>query len=518
MVDGCMSRRFLRALPFALFAFPAAACGAKFEAKADPTDAGVSSDAADAMPPDGPDDGALQRPDVVDAPSESSPCAQRCNGACTDTQHDAANCGICGVACAQGYACDRGVCGNAVVQLSTYSETVCALVAAGDVYCWGINTSGQVGDGTKQARSTPTLVAKDTTGARFGDVAEVAVGAAHVCARKRDGSLWCWGNDDVGQLGDGNTFASGDASAGAFDQTRPSKVPVAIAAPGPLRAGLAHTCVVSGRGVWCWGGNAFGELGHPVGTMGDVPAQAPALGLTANANATPRAVAQLSVDVVDLGAGHALACAIASDATARCWGTNAEGELGVPGPSTFVPQQVLAPGGVTAVGSVKQIAGGTSIACALDTNGAVICWGANLDGAMGNGLVATDGNPAPTSRALVPSALQIGVGPQHGACAVTTAGNVHCWGLNVEDQLGHPHASDPTCTSGSPCAATPVIVATAPNGPALANVKAVAMSATSAYALKADGSVWSWGSNAAGQLGVGGGPGSAYPMRVVGLP
>jgi alpha-tubulin suppressor-like RCC1 family protein len=119
----------------------------------------------------------------------------------------------------------------------------CAVKTDGSLWCWGNNFYGQLGDGTYTSRNTPVQIMSS-------EVSSVALGGYHTCAVKTDGSLWCWGLNDVGQLGDG---------------TNTSKTtPVQIMSSGvsSVALGYAHTCAVKADGsLWCWGRNNYGQLG-----------------------------------------------------------------------------------------------------------------------------------------------------------------------------------------------------------------------------------------------------------------
>ena len=166
---------------------------------------------------------------------------------------------------------------SGVAEISAGGRHTCALTTVGSVKCWGANEFGQLGDGTTSTRTTPV----DVVGLG-GGVAAVDAGAVHTCALTTAGGVKCWGDNDVGQLGDGTTA----------DRTAPVEVPglsdgVAAIAVGGINLGAipaitGHTCAATtGGGVKCWGGNSLGQLGN--GTRG-------ALG---DANSTPGDVAGL---------------------------------------------------------------------------------------------------------------------------------------------------------------------------------------------------------------------------------
>lgn len=230
-------------------------------------------------------------------------------------------------------------------------DHVCALTRAGGVQCWGDNSYGQLGDGTTINRATPVNVFGLTSG-----VAQVSAGGYHTCARLRDGTLKCWGNNSAGQLGDGATM----------NRAAPVSVIKLFGAATDLSAGIGHTCaLIGGGGIKCWGSNWSGQLGD--GTTLDRAVPANVVGLTSS-------VAQVS-------AGGYITCAVTQSGNAKCWGFNRNGAVGDGTlTSRYAPVDVV---GLTSGG--LQISAGQNHACALTTTGAVKCWGFNYYGQLGNG-------------------------------------------------------------------------------------------------------------------------------------
>jgi alpha-tubulin suppressor-like RCC1 family protein len=236
--------------------------------------------------------------------------------------------------------------GQSFVEIAAGGYFVCARRSDGIVLCWGLDSSGELGDGpTDDTRSTPAPVPGLTS------VVELAAGYQHACARKSDGTVWCWGSNVTGEIGDG-TLAN-----------RPSPVPVATAINDfiQLSAGLGHTCGLRSNGtVWCWGDNSYGQLGDGTGVSRTIPGQVINLG----------GVAQIT-------AGLYHNCALTGDGTVWCWGANEVGQLGI---GTTTAQ--LAPGQQTPVrmiGLPPQVQGisahNSQRTCARLATGAVWCSG-----------------------------------------------------------------------------------------------------------------------------------------------
>ncbi len=460
---------------------------------------------------------------------------------------------------------------SGVVSLAAGERHMCLLTQLGGVECWGQNDSGQLGDGTTSSSSTPHQVNWLPTG-----VVSLASGATHTCAVTADGGVRCWGSGYRGELGDGTTSSSGHP------------VPVA-GLPARARAVTAageHTCALLEAGrVWCWGENPEGQLGS---------------GSITTKELAPVAVAGLDGAATRLGTGPQHSCATLESGALQCWGQNAEGELGngetriVRSPvqvtgitsgatavasgntscaivdgtlrcwglgahgavgtqyidnydyqSTPIPAGA-APGTVTSVDTDRQacevaagavlcwgdnttgelgngttvpsttpiavpglssgmaaVATGVGFSCALSAAGAVSCWGA---GALGNGTVTRSLVPVPVT-GLSSGVTQITAGLDF-ACAVKDAGAALCWGADRYGQLG-----DGTGGHTTPYQTLPAQVLGLTSG-----VIDIAAGAYHACARTTSGAVLCWGSNAVGQLGSGTVGGlSLVPAPVIGL-
>ncbi len=247
----------------------------------------------------------------------------------------------------------------------------CVLVSptdglGGEIYCFGDNTYGELGDGTLTSRPTPALVSLGTSGVR---AAAVTAGGGHSCAIDVNGEAWCWGRNDSGQLGIG--APTGPAT------TALQATPMLLALPGgatvrALSAGGAHTCAVDRTGgVWCWGANDRGQLG---------------LGAAGASVATPTAVASLSTAATGVAAGGVHSCATLGDTSVWCWGGNDSGQLG---DGTTIDRPL--PANVT--GAAGTVTAGALHTCAATAAGIVTCWGADTSGQLGDGVTLTISAP-----------------------------------------------------------------------------------------------------------------------------
>jgi alpha-tubulin suppressor-like RCC1 family protein len=149
------------------------------------------------------------------------------------------------------WARDLGAIGPNVTQLASNGESVCAVNAEGQLWCWGHNLHGQAGT-RNENELDPVLV----SGVMDAKVTSVSMGAWHVCATTEDGGLWCWGENPVGELG------YGKAELVQPEVHPPTRVPDLPGGAAAVAAGWGHTCAIDGTGdVWCWGRNDAGQLG-----------------------------------------------------------------------------------------------------------------------------------------------------------------------------------------------------------------------------------------------------------------
>lgn len=284
----------------------------------------------------------------------------------------------------------------------------CALAAGGALRCWGENTFSQVGDGATANRATPVAVAG------LEPQRALALYATHACGLGVDGAVRCWGNNPSGEAGGGTETRSIPAAiTGLNDVLDLQQGSGANVFTG---AGTSWRCALRRGGtVACWGsasqGNASGQLGD--GTTVNRTTPAPVMGLT---------------DAVQISVGSAAACALRRGGSAVCWGYNAFGQIG---DGTTVNRPLPTP--VTGVPELAEIRTDGTTTCGRGVDGSVRCWGYNYWGQLGQG----DQVPRPTPSVVAgvgTNARELWVGNGF-VCARLAAGQVSCWGRNIEGQL-----------------------------------------------------------------------------------
>ena len=307
-----------------------------------------------------------------------------------------------------GAAAPQTVAVNDAIRIAAGKNHTCVVRTGGKVSCWGDNQDGQLGNGKTNARS---LVPEDVSG--IADAVMVACGAAFSCAARRSGSVACWGSGLAGQLGNGAR------------QVQPAPVPVSnLDRVVALSAGESHACAARDDGsLLCWGYGFDGQLGN-----GDQQERL-----------TPTPVTGLD-SVALVAAAARSTCAMKSSGAVFCWGENTLGQLGGGAAS---PTPNPSPAAVPNLDAVALWAGADH-ACAVRKGGAVACWGAGFLGQIGDGRSranASTPTASPSGVQGVTGAVKVGTGGNH-SCA-TTPNAILCWGENDRGQLGNGTAGTP---------------------------------------------------------------------------
>ncbi len=235
--------------------------------------------------------------------------------------------------------------GSGVVQVVAGNNYTCAVLSNGAAKCWGVNSSGQLGDGTTLSKSSPV----DVSG--LSNVSAMSIDQVHSCALLTSGLMKCWGQNSFGQGG----------RAGVSTSLTPQDVTVVTGAVRQIEVGSYHTCVVLIDGtVKCWGKNNVGQLGDD----------------TNNSNASPVTTLGLSgVEAVSLS--DTSSCALLNTGAVKCWGNGAYGNIGNNNSvNSYQPLSVwTSSSDSTPLSSVNRVSVGSMHTCALISDGSVKCWG-----------------------------------------------------------------------------------------------------------------------------------------------
>jgi alpha-tubulin suppressor-like RCC1 family protein len=355
-------------------------------------------------------------------------------------------------------------------QVSAGLEHTCGVTTDDVGYCWGDNRTGQLGNGTLDQASRPVPV---SGGLRFE---QIMTGLDFSCGLTTDDRAYCWGSNTFGQLGDGTSRTN-------------RLTPVAVVGGRRfvrIRPGNTHTCAVTpSGGGFCWGSNAFGQLGDNTKIERDYPVRVHGGGLQYRAIVT----------------AERHTCALATNDRAYCWGLNEDGQLG---DGTTI--QRLKPAAVAGGHEFRQLtAGGAgrsgfhSMSCGVATTARTYCWGDNTNGQLGDGTTLRRTVPA-----LVRGALEFVELSANGlnACGATRDNAVYCWGFNGFGQLGDGSFTDRS---------TPTRI------PGTRAFHRVDVGHFQTCAVTLADRAFCWGSNAFGELGNGtSGSSSPAPVAVLG--
>ena len=266
----------------------------------------------------------------------------------------------------------------------------CTLLKNEEVYCWGANESGQLGDGSNQNRSVPTKV--------FGleGVKMISARGNHACAITQDESVYCWGDNTYGQLGDGTRK----------NRNKPVLVKTGDYSTEMISAGSDFSCLLTGDSrIMCWGRAEYGATG--------LPPDADYL--------SPTEVTDMDTSVKLVSAGGLYTCAITEDGRVACWGNGDSTILFINGFS----------------GKPVNISAGGYHACLLLDTGGVQCWGDNSEGQLGNGDNYYKSSSKPVDvNGIDSGAIFVSSGTAH-SCVLLKDNRIKCWGANYYGQLGN---------------------------------------------------------------------------------
>ena len=292
-------------------------------------------------------------------------------------------------------------------------------------------SNGQTRTGTAVLTVTP----------KVPQVKQVAAGFDHTCAILHNGTVRCWGNNSLGQLGLGNTNPIGMTS-----DTLPDSVPPVDLGPGrtalQISAGYDHTCaLLDNHSVLCWGNGAGGDLGQgDQSQIGD--------------NETPGSVGPIDLGgnhtAVAVAAGANYSCAILDDGSVKCWGSGSYGELGYGNTNNVLDPSTVGPVDLGAGRTATAIDAAANHTCIIVNTGGAMCWGGNFSGKLGYGYnetvnqnIGDDETPASVGTIDLGghTALQV-TGGDNDTCAILDDHTVRCWGTGYRGINGYPGDTD----------------------------------------------------------------------------
>jgi alpha-tubulin suppressor-like RCC1 family protein len=298
-------------------------------------------------------------------------------------------------------------------KIATFANHTCVIMANGDINCWGANASGQCGTGDKTSPAQPHVV--NTPGKQWE---EVSPGVEHTCAVDQGGQVYCWGANNGGQSGSSVSLLP--TAAGG------EKTPLTSIASANL-----HTCAAmlpsGGNGVRCWGTEDKGALGDGAPANTSNPTAVTALGLNAE------------IKEVAVGGGHT--CARDATGDVKCWGDNALGQLGISPAGSFID----APAAKIGMQPLAAVSAGGATSCGIAVqNRTLACIGSNASGQLGRGgtkdtsphpevlpVLRPDGTGQPLE-----GVVSVAVGRDHVCASVGTGLDLFCWGEGADGQVG----------------------------------------------------------------------------------
>ena len=371
---------------------------------------------------------------------------------------------------------------------------MCAFLDDDSLKCWGYNYNGQTGipsphrgDNEGEMGDNLVFVNLDIEVQGLPEIA-LGLGKNHTCTLDGEGTLKCWGTDASGELGRpsiANRACVSRSGVGAKHSCIKTPTTVDLGDGNSATAialGENYGCAILDDGpLKCWGSNLRGRLG---------------LGDSLSRNSPTDVNLGSGKRAIDISTGGQHMCAILDDGALKCWGENADGQLGNGG-NTLQRNPVA----VTLADNkdVVVVSAGNSHTCAVFNDGTLACWGANYEAQLGDGSTSVRNVPTQVTFADNKTALTVGAGKRH-TCAILNDNSLVCWGRNEEGQLGVGSSSNQVCTSSNiACIKTPAAVDLGTDRTA----KSIAMGEYHTCAILDDNSVKCWGQNAYGQVGDG---------------
>ena len=347
---------------------------------------------------------------------------------------------------------------------SPFPGYMCGRTSQNNVWCWGSNGYGVLGDGTTNDNYSPQEVSG------LSNVIQISAGYTHACAvvdagqNTGQGTISCWGNNSQGQAG----------STGGGTVLSPASINGSISNFTQVSAGFELSCALTSTGeVYCWGAGSYGQLGNNATSDTDTPVrvqnlpdirQDPAVQVTAGvetacartsrgsiycwgnnnrgqmANGSSSGIQQTAIAIpnpsrvnswTDVDINVYTICAVADDATVYCWGENDDGQAGTGTDPTTSPVRINTPAG-SALSGISEVSAGFKHSCARSSSN-VFCWGKNDNGELGNGTTNQSSTAVEVVNLSDPTQLTTSA---EYSCAMRAAGGLVCWGSNDDGNFG----------------------------------------------------------------------------------
>ena len=350
--------------------------------------------------------------------------------------------------------------GSGVTQVTAGEMHTCALTNSGAVYCWGNNDYNQLGQAA--ASATDTMVATAVVGLPEA-ITKISAGFYHTCALGASGAVYCWGYNGTGA----------NATGSVSDSSAPAEITNAPSIATDVEAGGYHTCLISDDEPYCWGLANNLQISSRESTFLGRPSD-------------PFMFAKTSIQKIMSSPDDALrishTCAQLSNNNIVCTGDNTYGQLGI---NSLTPSSYWSLNYPTVSNLIADFVTGLNHTCALLINGGVECWGRNHLNQIASGSVTAKEDPPVAPSGLPTTVTQLSAGRNHN-CALTSAGDVYCWG-------------DPTYGQSGSCSSS----TTANLISGLSNVSSIVAGGNTSCVVQTDGKVKCWGDNSYAQLGRG---------------
>lgn len=311
--------------------------------------------------------------------------------------------------------------GKTIKAVAAGDSHACAIASDNNLYCWGSNWSGQLGNGNTDSKNVPTAI--DMTGVLSGKtIKSVVAGNAGTCVIASDDKAYCWGDNWSGQLGNGT-------------MNNQSYSPTAVYMTGSgvlnnktiksISMGSQHACVIaSDDKAYCWGENGQGQLGDATTTRNAYPV------------AVDTSLALNGTTIKSISVGEQHTCAVASDSRAYCWGSNDQSQMG----NSIASFQNSTPLAVDTSGvlnnkNLVSVSNNGYHTCVLDTDSKVFCWGYGYYGELGNNTSNQSVVPVAVDMTgvLNNKTVKILATGRFNTCVIASDDKPYCWGQNFEE-------------------------------------------------------------------------------------